>query len=254
MSKPSAARQSGVKPSIAGQPVVKPSATCQFKTLFKKDMRQEFRSKTALASMALYALLVLVIYGASLGQSASESELLHVSSGLLWTQIVLASLLGLNCSFAYEKENACLEGMLLATLDRSLVFLSKALSNFIFLLIVELVSVPLFSFFFLSGAAVSESATLALLPLLAGTIGIAGAGTLLSTISVQTHASNLVLALLFVPLAFPLLYACAQATSAAFVGASGFMDIFISGVVLACAWDIVMILASWVLYDFVLET
>ena len=118
-----------------GASVAKPSSFSQFKVLFAKDMRREFRTKEMITSMGVYALLVLIVYGAALGQTSSKLDLLQMSGGLLWALFVFTSLLGLNRSFAYEKEQGALEGILLVPMDRGVIFLSKALSNFLFMLV-----------------------------------------------------------------------------------------------------------------------
>lgn len=231
----------------------KPSTFKQYKTLLRKDLDQEFRTKEMLTSMGIYALLVLIIYGATLGQTAQALDVLQISGGLLWSLIVFTSLLGLNRSFSHEKEQGCLEGILLVPLDRSVIFLAKATSNLLFLLVVEVVTLPLFYFFFLTSVSPSESFWLLVAPLFVGTIGVAGIGTLLSTITINTRGKDVMLAVLFVPMVFPLLYACASATTAVVVGSEGYMDTFFQSLVLAGGYDIIMLSLSWVLYDFVIS-
>ncbi len=230
-----------------------PSTFAQYKTLLMKDLQQEFRTKEMLTSMGIYALLVLVVYGAALGQSAQATDVLQISGGLLWSLIVFTSLLGLNRSFNHDKEQGCMEGILLVPLDRSVIFLAKATSNLLFLLVVEVIAVPLFWFFFLTTATPGPDFMLMVVPLLVGTIGVAGIGTLLSTITVNTRGKDVMLAVLFVPLIFPLLYACASATTAVVVGTEGYMDVFVQSLALAGGYDVIMLLVSWVLYDFVIS-
>ena len=203
--------------------------------------------------MGIYALLVLVVYGAALAQTTSTLDVLQMSGGLLWALIVFTSLLGLNRSFAHEKEQGCLEGILLVPLDRSVIFLAKATSNLLFLLAVEVVAVPLFYFFFLTTVTPGESFWLLAVPLFVGTVGVAGIGTLLSTITVNTRGKDVMLAVLFIPLVFPLLWACVSATTAVVVGAEGYMDVMLTSLALGVGYDVVMLLASWVLYDFVIS-
>lgn len=230
-----------------------PSTWQQYKTLLRKDLTQEFRTKDMVVSMGIYALLVLIVYGAAMAQAPSGFDISDISAGLLWALIVFTSLLGLNRSFSHEKEQGCLEGILLVPLDRSVVFLSKATSNLLFLLAVEVIAVPLFYFFFMTSRAPSESLWLAVAPLLAGTVGVAGVGTMLSTITINTRGKDVMLAVLFIPLIFPLLYACVSATGAAVVGGVDAMAAFLPSLALACGYDVVMILVSWVLYDFVVS-
>ena len=165
----------------------KPSTFQQYKTLLRKDLEQEFRTKEMLTSMGIYALLVIIVYGAALAQTSQTTDVLQMSGGLLWALIVFTSLLGLNRSFAHEKEQGCMEGILLVPMDRSVVFLAKSTSNLLFLLVVEVIAVPLFYFFFLTTTTPSESFWLLVVPLLVGTVGVAGIGTLLSTITINAR-------------------------------------------------------------------
>jgi len=225
----------------------------QYRVLLRKDLTREFRSKEMLSSMGIYALLVLVIYGAALSQTSKGLDILQMSGGLIWALIVFTSMLGLNRSFAFEKEQGCLEGILLAPIDRSTIFLSKATSNCLFLLVVELITVPLFAFFFLGGVTLAPSWPLIVFPLLLGSIGIAGVGTLLSTITLETKGKDVLLAVLFVPLLFPLVYACVAATTGCMVGSEGFMTTYLRSLLLAGGYDIIMLSLSWALYDFVIS-
>ncbi len=229
----------------------RPSSFAQYKTLLAKDLRQEFRTREMLVSMGVYALLVIVVFGVALSFARPGEEFLEVSAGLLWALIVFTSLLGLNRSFSHEIEEGCLEGLLLAPLDHGVVFLSKATSNMVFLLIVEAIAIPLYWLFFSSLAHPAETGWLMVAPILVGSVGIAGIGTLLSTITVNTRGKDVMLALLFVPIVFPLLYACVSATTAAIVGGDLMAESFMVSLALAAGYDVIMILASWVLYDFV---
>lgn len=222
--------------------------------LLEKDLKREFRTKEMLSSMGIYTLLVLVIFGATLAQVTSRIDILQMSGGLFWALIVFTSLLGLNRSFSYEKEEGALEGILLVPMDRSVIYLAKLSSNLLFLLIVEIVALPLFFIFFLSGETMPASLPLLVWPLLIGSIGIAGVGTLLATITINTRGKDVLLALLFVPLVFPLLYACVAATTLALTGGDTFASIYTPALALAAGYDLVMILVSWLLYDYVVSS
>ena len=228
----------------------KPSTWKHFLALLRKDLAQELHTKEMLTSMGLYALLVLIVYGAALAQAGNGVDVAKLAGGLLWVVVLFTSLLGLNRSFAHEKEQGCLEGMLLIPMDRSVIFLAKATANLIFLLIVELITV---FFFFLTTATLAPSWPLMLVSLLVGTIGIAGVGTLLSTITINTRGKDVMLAVLFIPLSFPLLWSCVSAATCVMVGADGFMNSFVTSMALAAGYDVAMILISWVLYDFVVS-
>ena len=230
-----------------------PSTFAQYRTLLRKDLRQEFRTREMLTSMGIYALLVIIVYGASLALTARGIDVANMGGGLLWVLIVFTSLLGLGRSFAHEKEQGCMEGIMLVPLDRSVVFLAKATANILFMIAVEIVVVPLFYFFFMSGQPIAGTFAFIVAPLFVGTIGMAGIGTMLSTITMNTRSRDVMLAVLFIPLIYPLLYACVTATTAAITGTEFWTDFYVMPLVLACGYDVVMLLVCWVLYDFVVS-
>lgn len=233
--------------------VTRASGFAQYRALLAKDIRQELRTREMLTSMVVYAVMVLTIYGAALAQVGDRVQVLSFAGGLLWALIIFTSLLGLNRSFAHETESGCLEGILLAPVERPIVFLAKATSNLVFLLTVEVLTVPLFFLFFLSGAELAESVPMILLPLGIGTVGVAGVGTLLSTMAIDTRGRDVLLAILFIPVAFPLIYACVSATTIAFMGVEGTFGSFWIACAAAGAYDVIMIAAAWGLYEFVVS-
>ena len=231
----------------------RPSTFAQYKTLLVKDLRQEFRTREMLTSMGIYALLVIIVYGAALAFAGKGIDIMKMGGGLLWVLIVFTSLLGLGRSFAHEKEQGCMEGILLVPLDRSVIFLAKATANILFMLAVQVIAVPLFYFFFMSGQPTAPTMPAIVVPLLMGTIGMAGIGTMLSTITMNTRSRDVMLAILFIPLIYPLLSACVTATTAAITGTEFWTDSFVMPLVLAGGYDVVMLLVCWVLYDFVVS-
>ncbi len=235
------------------KPTVKPvSGWRAFRILFAKDLRQEFRTKDMLTSMGIYAVLVLLVFGVALSNVKSD-EMVNVAAGLLWSLVVFTSLLGLNRSFSHETENVQIEGILLVPLDRGAFYLAKMCANIVFLLAVEIIAIPVFWFLFLIDAPVASSAGWFIVPLLLGTVGIAGVGTLMSTVTIHTRGRDVLLAVLLIPTIFPLLYACVSATQAVITGATDWQNTLMIGIALAGGYDIIMILVSWLLYDYVIS-
>ena len=72
---------------------------------------------------------------------------------------------------------------------------------------------------------------------------------MLSTITMKTRSREVLLAVLFVPLVYPLLYGCVTATTAAVVGAELWTDLFVIPLVLVCGYDVIMLAICWILYD-----
>ncbi|TET59783.1 hypothetical protein E3J48_07410, partial [Candidatus Aerophobetes bacterium] len=100
-----------------------------------KDLILELRTKQILSSMFVFTLLVVVIFNfAFQGETADVKRL---SSGILWVAFTFAGILGLSRSFIFEKDEHCLEGLLVSPLSRGSIYLGKMLANFIFMAIVQ---------------------------------------------------------------------------------------------------------------------
>jgi len=225
----------------------------QFKAILRKDIAMELRTKEMVTSMGIYTLLTLVVYQVALSQTGSAFDPRVIAGGLLWLAFIFTSMLGLNRSLVHEKDQGCLEALLLSPVDRPVIFFAKATGNLIFLAIVEALTVPLFAFMFLQQGGYSPGAWwMVPLVMLAGSIGVAGVGTLLATMSVNTTGKDFVLAVLMIPLMYPLLLGAVSATSAAILGGDGSMQQYLTGLAWVGGYDAIMLLAAFALYEFVI--
>jgi len=163
-------------------------------TLARKDLRLELRARDTLPAMLLFVVSTLVVFHFALPEGADEVA----AQGLLWVALVFTALLGLARAWAPERESGALEGLVLAPCDRSAIWLGKAAAVFAFLSSVELVALPAFALFFGS----VDAATVAGVVL--ASIGICAVGTLLAAMAAASRTRELVLPLLFLPLAIPL--------------------------------------------------
>jgi heme exporter protein B len=224
----------------------------QFRAILRKDIVMELRTKEMLMSMGLYSLLTMVVYFVALSQAGQTFDPRDIAAGLLWLAFLFTSMLGLNRSLVHEKDQGCLDALLLSPVDRPVIFFGKVVGNLIFLLVVEVLTLPVFAFLFLQGESIDVS-TLALVPLvlLGGSVGIAGVGTLLATMSVNTTGKDFILAVLFIPLAYPLLLGAVTATHAAIAGGPDALGTFWIGMAWVGGYDLIMMLASYGLYEFI---
>ena len=185
------------------------SFTSRTLAILKKDLMAEWRTKERLSPMVFFVLLTLLVFNFSfeLGRAALH----EIGPGVLWSAFVFASLLGLNRSFVDESENNCLDGLLLAPGDRGTIYVGKMLGNLLFLLVVELISLPFFTLFF------NLSPGPFLLPLLAvfllGSASLAAVGTLFAAMSANMRLRELLLPLLLLPMIMPALISCVEATA-----------------------------------------
>jgi len=213
--------------------------------IFSKDVRTELRTKEILSAMAVFSLLMVLVFIFALPGKLQEPQ--DVVPGLLWIAFTFAGVLGLNRSFIIEKDRGSLEGLLLAPVDRSAIFLAKMLGNFAFITIVELLTLPLFSLLFNYSVF-----NLGLLPvLLMGTLGFAEIGTIFAAMAVNTRAREVLLPVLFFPVMLPVIIAAAQATSAVLANRP-FGEI--SGQLqLIGIFDLVFLIVPLLLFELVIE-
>jgi heme exporter protein B len=172
--------------------------------LARKDILLELRSRDTLPAMLLFVVSTLVVFHFALPSDSSDLA----AGGLLWVAIVFTALLGLTRAFAAEREQRLLDGLVLAPCDRSAIWLAKGASVMAFLLLAEAVALPVFALFF-----APVDATLVAAVLLAD-IGIAAVGTLLAAMAAASRARELLLPLLFLPLAIPVIVGGVGATVA----------------------------------------
>jgi heme exporter protein B len=186
-----------------------PDAVRLVLTVAAKDIRAELRSRTALQSALVFAALVLVVFNFARDPTALAATDLAPSA--LWVTFALAAMVALNRAFNVERENAALDGLLLAPLPREALFLGKLLANLAFVGTIELVALPLFTLFFnvsLGRALPGLAAVTAL-----ATIGFVAVGTIFSAMAVRTRFAELLLPVLLLPFMVPPLIAAVQVTS-----------------------------------------
>jgi len=217
-----------------------------FRAVLWKDLVSEWRSRDRLPAMAVFALLTVVVLrfaqpGGSLGADPTQTP------GLLWVAYVFAAVLGMNRAFALELENEALSGLALAPVDRGWVFLGKAASNLLLLVIAQVTTAFFFAVLFdidLAGVALPFLGVALL-----GAVGLSAAGTLFAGISVRTRYREVMLPLLLFPLLVPLLVGAVQATADLLAGGRAGAG----ALQLLAVYDAVFLIASFLLFEYVLD-
>ena len=218
------------------------------RAILRKDLLIEWRTKESVPAMVLFSVTVYVLFHFGLDRDSLDGEL---ASGVLWVTMLLAAVIGVTRLFAAEREQGGIDGLLLAPVDRTSLFVAKASALFLFLTAVELVAVPAFALLLLGpglGGAFPE--LLAILAL--GNLGMAAVGALVAALAAETRARELIVPLLLLPLLVPLLIACAQATEPLMRQNAGPEDLgrWLSVLTL---YDVVFVLLSVAVFDFLLE-
>ena len=174
-----------------------------------KDLLVELRSRTAILSVAVFVVLVLVVF--QFGRDPTAVSNVDLAPSILWVTFTFAAMLALNRAFQIELENQALDGLLLAPIDRSSIYLGKLIANLLFVAAIELLGVPLLALFF-NVPVLPFLGPLALVIALA-TIGFVAVGTLFSAMTVRTRFAELLLPVLLLPFMIPPLSWAARATT-----------------------------------------
>jgi heme exporter protein B len=177
--------------------------------VFRKDLLIELRTKDSLNAMLFFGIVVLVIFNFAL-ESVRETIRAAVP-GVLWVSFAFAGTLGLNRMFAVEKENSCLQGLLLLPIDRGVIYLGKTLAATVFMLIAETV-IFVFTLVFFNLTVWGEIPWL-ILVFLVGTLGFTAVGSLLSAVAVNTRMREVLLPLILFPVILPILVNAVEATN-----------------------------------------
>jgi heme exporter protein B len=185
-----------------------------------KDLRTEWRTKESLNASVSFALVILVLF--SFAFDLDREEKLAISGGLLWLVYAFAGALIVNRSFARELPNDCLD-VLIASAPGWALFLGKAVACFLLLILVELISLPVFGLFYNINWTGSFFSLLLVIAL--ATWGITVVGTAFSAVTVNVRLRELMLPVLLYPVLIPLLIGAMEMTTGLLNGNAVLSDI-----------------------------
>jgi heme exporter protein B len=214
--------------------------------LLGKELRLEFRTRELLSATIVFALVIVVLFSFAFDPTAAESR--RYGPGLLWISFLFAGSLMLNPSFARERLNDTMDALRMAPISPFAILSAKMLANFVFMSLVELVLVPVFSVLY--NVSLSGVVAQLVLVLVLGTFGLTVTGTVFSAISSHARLRELLLPLLLLPILTPLLIAAVEATASLFVEQP---ELDRTWVALLAGFDIVFLTASWLLCDYLIE-
>lgn len=179
-----------------------------------KDIRLELRSRTALLSAIVFSALVLVVFNFARDPTALAA--VDLAPSVLWVTFAFGAVIALNRAFYVERENAALDGILLAPVPRSALYVGKLLANLVFVGVVEAVALPLFVLFFNVSLGHALPGILGVTAL--ATIGFVAVGTIFSAMVVRTRFAELMLPVLLLPFMVPPLIGAVQVTAKLLAG------------------------------------
>lgn len=216
--------------------------------LVRKDLLVELRTKESVPAMVLFSLTTFVIFHFGLQRASIAGDL---AAGVFWVTLLFCAVLAINRLFVAEREQGGFEAFLLAPVDRTALFVAKALALFCYLAIVEVVAVPAFALLLLGPSPWTHFGDLAaILALVDAALAIVG--TLVSALAVHTRARELIVPLIGLPLLVPALIAAAAATTPLWATGGGAGTpgqwLLVLGL-----FDMVFGLLAYAVFDFLLE-
>ena len=218
------------------------------RAIVRKDLRLEARTKESVPAMALFTVTVFVLFHFGLDRRSLDGGL---AAGVLWVTLLLAAVIGVARLFAAEREQGGIDGLLLAPVDRTSLFLAKGAALFVFLVALELVALPAFALLLLEPNLLDAMPELLAIILLAD-LGLAGVGALVAALAAETRARELIVPLLLLPLLVPALIASARATEP-LLRAGGSAEDLARWLGLLTLYDVVFILLGVAVFDYLLE-
>lgn len=210
-----------------------------------KDILSETRTREIISSVLVFAILVIVIFNFAF--SGSQQTMISLAPGMLWVTFAFAGVLSLNRSFIQEKEENCLEGLMVCPVSREAIYIGKMLGSLFFMLFVEAIVLPVFALLF--------NVNVISLPLIAvtilATLGFAAIGTLFSALAVNTKAREMVLPILFFPIVAPIIISAVNVSGLALDGEPWSSMASWFGII--AAFDVIFLVISYLVFEYIVE-
>ena len=210
-----------------------------------KDLVQEWRSRDVLTSMFAFAVLSLFIFNYALELSPINRA--EIAPGLIWVVMVFAGTLGLNRSFAAEQDQGSFEGLMMAVPELSVIYLAKIITNLLMMFGLAILVIPIYSLLY--NQSMFDLRFFGILML--GAWGYSAAGTLISSMTVQTRMRDLLLPVLLFPLLLPVNMAVVKSGSAIIAASS--VPEFQSWINLLLVYDVIMTVVSILVFEYVIR-
>ena len=217
-------------------------------TVLRKDLLLELRAFETLPAMVLFSIATFVIFHFGLNRATIDGQL---AAGVLTVTLLFASMLGINRLFVAEREQGGFDAFMLAPVDRTALLVAKAGALLLFLVVLEVIAVPVFALFLL-GPSLGHALPGLVVVLALADVALAVIGTLVSAIAVHTRARDLIGPLIGLPLLIPALIGTARAAGP-LLQAHGSGSPPAKWLAILALYDLVFALLSYAVFDFLLE-
>lgn len=213
--------------------------------IVRKDTISELRTKEVVSSVLVFTILIIIIFNFAF--SANHELVKSMAPGILWATFAFAGVLSLNRAFVAEKEQGCLEGLMVCPISRDVIYVGKMVTSLLFMLIIEMVTLPIFTLLFNVNVISLQLIAIVIL----ATIGFVAVGTLFSAIAINTRARELVLPILFLPVVVPVVISAVKASGLAIAGVP--WSQLYSWLLILLSFDVIFITLSYLIFNHVIE-
>ena len=217
--------------------------------ILAKELRTEFRSRQLLGTTAVFVLIVIVLFSFTFNPTSDEAR--RFGPGLLWLAFLFAGSLMLQSSFLREQTNDTLAALRLAPIEPFGILAGKMAANFLFLLLVEIILLPIFAALY--NVAILPVLGQLLAILILGTIGLASTGTVFSAVAAQARLRELLLPLLLLPVLAPVLIASTEATIGVLRDQQQLSRVWLTWLAFLACFDVIFLTAAWMVGEYLLE-
>ena len=218
-----------------------------FKAILSKDLRIELRTLQSVPAMALFAITTFVIFRYGLDRTTLSGSL---AAGVLLATVLFAAILAINRLFVAERDEGGFDAIRLAPVDGTALGAAKAAALIVYLLVLEVITLPVFAIFFLDAWAglAPFAGVLAL-----ADVGLAAIGVVISSIAANSRARDLLVPLILLPLLVPLMIAAANAAEPLLAAGGPSYGGLAKWLAVLALYDMTFIAVGFAVYDFLLE-
>ena len=213
--------------------------------IVRKDFLLEIRSRDVVLPVFIFSFLVVVTFNFALESTPSTANL--VVPGILWVSVLFGAMVGFGRMFLSESEQGAFQGLLTAPIGRDVIFFGKVISNVLFLLLIELILLPILMVLF--------NVTLSPLDMLYVSIpalfGISLSGMLFAAISMKMRAKEVMLPILFLPVVVPIILGAVESTYGVMNGND--LDEFFKWIILMIGFDLIYCVLGPVSFTMIVE-
>jgi heme exporter protein B len=218
-----------------------------FGAILAKDLRIELRTLQSVPAMALFAITTFVLFRYGLDRSSLSGSL---AAGVLLATVLFAAILAINRLFVAERDEGGFDAIRLAPVDGTALLAAKAAALVVYLVVLEVIALPVFAIFFLdTWAGLAPVAGVLVL----ADLGLAATGVLISSIAANSRARDLVLPLVLLPLLVPVMIAAANAADPLLAAGGPSYGGIAKWLAILALYDMTFLLVGYAVYDFLLE-